>query len=222
MIKNAFYFILKDLFVIKIFKISFWLFGHLETRLILKSITLLPWQAITIHILFIMLKECRFLFDLVLGLPEHRNKFCHVSWCEFLFYLDPLGVQMNIIVGILCNEAHELKDPALGCIFGWTFLDSFQHILSLYSDGQEFLHWASCQIWCFWLLAELVHRSCSSKFMYPLKNLAFQGMVVKVELTAKFCLYCFERFRLQVIRETIIFLIIYYKLFFPFPKVFDW
>ena len=170
-----------------------------------------------------MLKEFRLLFNLVFGLPGHHSKFCHMSWCEFLFYLDPLWVQMKIIVRILCNEAHELKDPALGYIFGWTFLDSFQHILPLYSDWQEFFHSASCQIWCFWLLAELVHWSCSSKFMCPLINLASQGMVVEVELTAKLCLYCFERFRLQIIRNTIIFLIIYYKLFFPFfPKVFDW
>ena len=146
-----------------------------------------------------MLKECRLLFDLVFGLPGHHNKFCHMSWCEFLFYLDPLWVQMKIIVRILCSEAHELKDPALGYIFGWTFLDSFQHILPLHSDWQEFFHSASCQIWCFWLLAELVHWSCSSKLMCPLINLASQGMVVEVELTAKLCLYCFERFRLQFI-----------------------
>ena len=58
--------------------------------------------------------------------------------------------------------------------------------------------------------------------MCPLINLAFQGMVVEVELTEKFCLYCFERFRLKVIRDTIIFLITYYKLYFPFfPKAFD-
>ena len=59
------------------------------------------------------------------------------------------------------------------------------------------------------------------KFMCPLINLAFQGMVVEVELPAKFSLYCFKRLRLQVIRDRIIFLIIYYKLFFPsFPKAF--
>ena len=64
---------------------------------------------------------------------------------------------------------------------------------------------------------------CSSKYMCPLINLAFQGMDVEVELTAKFCLYCFERFCLQIIRDIIIFLIIYYKLFFPsFPKAFGW
>ena len=58
---------------------------------------------------------------------------------------------------------------------------------------------------CFWLLAELVHWSFSSKDMCPLINLAFQGMVVEVELTAKFYLYCFERFHLKIIRDTIIF-----------------
>ena len=58
---------------------------------------------------------------------------------------------------------------------------------------------------CFWLLAELVHWSFSSKDMCPLINLAFQGMVVEIELTAKFYLYCFERFLLRIIRDTIIF-----------------
>ena len=33
MMKNAFYFILKALFVIKIFKFLSWLFGHVEKRL---------------------------------------------------------------------------------------------------------------------------------------------------------------------------------------------
>ena len=56
-----------------------------------------------------MLKEFRFLFDLVLELPTY-NRFCYVSWCEFLLHLNPLWVQMKILVRILCNEAHELKD----------------------------------------------------------------------------------------------------------------
>ena len=34
--KNAFYFMLKSLFVLKIFKIFFWLFGHVEKQLVLK------------------------------------------------------------------------------------------------------------------------------------------------------------------------------------------
>ena len=33
MMKNAFYFILKALFVLKIFKCFSWLFGHVENRL---------------------------------------------------------------------------------------------------------------------------------------------------------------------------------------------
>ena len=33
MMKNAFYFTLKSLFVLKIFKLLFWLFGHVEKRL---------------------------------------------------------------------------------------------------------------------------------------------------------------------------------------------
>ena len=33
MMKNTFYFTLKALFVLKIFKIWFWLFGHVEKRL---------------------------------------------------------------------------------------------------------------------------------------------------------------------------------------------
>ena len=81
-----------------------------------------------------MLKEFRFLFDLVLALPAHHNTFCHVSWYEFLLCLDPLWVQMKILVRILWIEAHELKDPALRYIFGWTFFYSFQYILSLDSD----------------------------------------------------------------------------------------
>ena len=57
--KNAFYIILKALFVFKIFKFLFWLFGHIEKnslirkiRLILKFMTSQPdQQIITIHIL---------------------------------------------------------------------------------------------------------------------------------------------------------------------------
>ena len=55
--------------------------------------------------------------------------------------------------------------------------------------------------------------------MCSLINLAFQWMLVEVELPANLYLYCFERFRLRIIRDTIIFLISYYKLFVPsFPK----
>ena len=134
-----------------------------------------------------MLKEFRFLFDLVFGLPAPHKIFCHVSWCEFLLYLGLLWVQVKILVGILCNEAHELKDPFLGYIFGWTFLDSFQHILSLHSYWEEFLHSAYCHIWVFLASCWACHWYCGSKFMCPLINLAFQGMVVEVEVTAKFC-----------------------------------
>ena len=65
MMKSPFYFILKPLFVLKIFKFLSWLFGHVESlikkvrnglirkvRLIWKFLTSLPgWQQITIHIL---------------------------------------------------------------------------------------------------------------------------------------------------------------------------
>ena len=33
MVKNAFYFILKALFVLKVFKFLSWVFGHVEKRL---------------------------------------------------------------------------------------------------------------------------------------------------------------------------------------------
>ena len=75
---------------------------------------------------------------------------------------------------------------------------------------------------CFYLLAELVHWSCSSKFMCLLINLAFQGMVVEVQLPAKFCLYCFEQFRLQIIWDTIIFLFILSYFLLLLPRCFDW
>ena len=58
MIKNAFCFTLKSLFVCKIFKFLSWVFGHvektvwLETRLVSKAITSQPGeQTIAIHIL---------------------------------------------------------------------------------------------------------------------------------------------------------------------------
>ena len=173
-----------------------------------------------------MLKEFKFLFDIVLGLPAHCNTFCHVSWCEFLHYLDTLWVQMKILARILCNEASWTERPCSWLhlrmdffgLFPTYSLTAFRHILSLSSGTQ-----LPAIYICFWYLAELVQWSCGWKFMCPLINLAFQGMVVEVELTAKFCLYCFEWFRLQIIRDTIIFLIIYYTLFFPsFPKAFDW
>ena len=168
-----------------------------------------------------MLKEFRFLFNLVLGLTG--------SWIN--------GTLQYI----------------LPCQLVWIFTLSGSFIGTdedTYQDSQQWSTWTerlisrlhlrmdffglfptdkcSCTQFpdrsrCFCLLAELVHWSCSSKFMYPLMNFVYQGMVVKVELTAKFCLYCFERFRLQTIRNTIMFLIIYYKSFFTsFLKAFDW
>ena len=44
-----------------------------------------------------IIKEFRFIFDPVLGSLAHHNRFCHVNWCEFLLYLDPLWVQMKIL-----------------------------------------------------------------------------------------------------------------------------
>ena len=56
--KNAFYFILKALLILKIFTFLSWLFGHVEKRLF-KKVRLISkfmtsqydWQTITIHIL---------------------------------------------------------------------------------------------------------------------------------------------------------------------------
>ena len=54
MMKNAFYFTSKALFVLKIFKFLSWLFGHIAKRLILISnfrTSQCGWQTIVIHIL---------------------------------------------------------------------------------------------------------------------------------------------------------------------------
>ena len=39
-----------------------------------------------------IIKDFRFLFVLALGSSADHNRFCFVSWCELLHYLDPLSV----------------------------------------------------------------------------------------------------------------------------------
>ena len=50
----------------------------------------------------------------------------------------------------------------------------------------------------FCLLVEIIYWPCSLKFVYPMINLAFLGIIVKVKLTAKFCYPRFEWFCLQI------------------------
>ena len=47
MMKNAFYFILKALFVLKIFKFSFWRFGHVEDTAWLEKVNFKIHDVIT-------------------------------------------------------------------------------------------------------------------------------------------------------------------------------
>ena len=62
--KNAFYFILKALFVLKIFNFLSWLYGNVKNSLIRKIILISKfmtsqpvWQRITIHILYNILQS---------------------------------------------------------------------------------------------------------------------------------------------------------------------
>ena len=47
-------------------------------------------------------------------------------------------------------------------------------------------------------VAEAVYWSCGLKLVYPMINLAFLGIIVKVKLPAKFSLHSFEWFCLQI------------------------
>ena len=55
---------------------------------------------------------------------------------------------------------------------------------------------AKSGIFCF--LLEVVYWPCSKKFVYPTINLVFLGIILKVKLLAKFWLYSFEWFCLQI------------------------
>ena len=126
-----------------------------------------------------IIKEFRFLLNLVLGSPAHHNTFCHVLWI-FTLSGSFMGTDEDPWSGFSAMKRLNWKSH----IFGWTFLDSFQQILSL-SFHSEKIRWGwVCRYECFYLLAELVPWSCSSKFICPLINLAFQGMFVEVELPA--------------------------------------
>ena len=91
-----------------------------------------------------------------------------------------------------------LKNPVLGNIFRGTSSDSFRQNLSLHPYCQDILQSTSCHIrdflpsYCGGLL------TCGLKSVYPTINLPFLGIIVKVKLPAKFFLYNFEWFYLQM------------------------
>ena len=71
-----------------------------------------------------------------------------------------------------------VKDQVLGNIFGWTFPYSFRQNLSLHPHSQDILQSTPCQIWDFlsscW---GCLLWPCSLKFVYPMINLAFLGII---------------------------------------------
>ena len=50
----------------------------------------------------------------------------------------------------------------------------------------------------FCLLVEILYWPCGLKSVYPMINLAFMRIIVKVKLSVKFCLHGFEWFCLQI------------------------
>ena len=58
-----------------------------------------------------IIREFRLLFDLVLGSQAHHNMSAAVSF-YFIWILH--GCRRRSFIRILCNEAQELKEPALG------------------------------------------------------------------------------------------------------------
>ena len=113
-----------------------------------------------------------------------------------------------------------VKDQVLWNVFGGTFSNSFRQNLSLHPHCQDVFQSTSCQIWDFlpscwgclltlWLeiparsgifclLVEVIYWPCGLKFVYPMINLAFLGIIIKVKFSTKFCLHSFKRFCLPI------------------------
>ena len=90
------------------------------------------------------------------------------------------------------------KDQILGNVFGGDFFG----FLPTESLTVSALSGLSARSGIFCLLLEVVYWPSGLKFMYPMKNLAFLGIIVKVKLPAKFCMHSFEWFCLQIDCDT--------------------
>ena len=100
---------------------------------------------------------------------------------------------------ILCNNARE-RPSSWECLrrdFFWG------GTLSNWISNHIYTVMTSCSqlpvrsgFFCFHV--EVGHWPCGLKFVYPMINLAFLGIIVKIKLPAKFCLHSFEWFCLQI------------------------
>ena len=90
-----------------------------------------------------------------------------------------------------------VKDQVLGNVFGRTFSDSFRqnHHIHIVRTSCSQLP-ARSGIFCH--LVGVVYWLNGLKFAYPMINLAFMGIIVKVKLAAKFCLHSFKWFCYQI------------------------
>ena len=127
------------------------------------------------------------------------DKKFHVSWCEFVWSRSCMGTAEDPFFKIICNNAGE-RLSSWECfqrdIFRLLTISYCIHIVRTSCSQLP----ARSEIFC--LVVEIVYWHCDLKFVYPMINLAFLGIIVKVKLGAKFCLHSFKWFCLQI-RDTI-------------------
>ena len=85
-------------------------------------------------------------------------------------------------------------------VFGNVFRESFSGLFLWESLSASSLSGNFAASGIFYLLVEVVYWPCGLKFVYPIINLAFLGIIVK--LPAKFSLHSFEWFCLQISSDT--------------------
>ena len=80
----------------------------------------------------------------------------------------------------------------------WTPSDRISHHIHIVRTS---FSWLPARSGIFCLLVEVVYWTSGLKFVPPMINLAFLGIIVKVRLPVKFCLHSFEWFCLQISSE---------------------
>ena len=110
---------------------------------------------------------------------------------------------------ILCNDACER--PSSWEHLWKDFFRIFHRIHIVRTSCSQF----PARSGIFWLFVEVVYLSCDLKFVYQIINLAFLGIIIKVNLPAKFCLPSFEWYYLHISSDAKYF-------FLSCPRYCDW
>ena len=95
-----------------------------------------------------------------------------------------------------------VKDQVLGNALRGIFRSLFDRISHHIHIFRTSCSQPLARSWNFCLLVDVVYWTCGLKFMNPMTNLSFLGIIATVKLASKLCLHRFEWFCLPVSSDT--------------------